>query len=209
MNCKEGLSKTCPHCSEKISSTLTSSPSSSTSLATTNSFAAHLASCVKRPIKCIRCGDQFPADVIVKHSRECQQVLRNASSSSSSSLLLTSPASMPVPPSFPPPSSKPTLLPSTFIKTTSNDVKKGEEDGEEEDQEGDQEENEEEDGDKKDKLARRTSQDLSHVNAVKEEKPSWKQDHENERNLERHGNHSKHFMDDAFHSSDPTKQVIN
>lgn len=85
-----------------------------------SNLSTHTSNCAKRPIKCIRCSQQFPADEIVGHSRECRaqkfpSPKKNprhtpsfTASSISASGTIAAPEdgrkSIPRPPSIPPPS---------------------------------------------------------------------------------------------------------
>lgn len=84
-SCKTSF-KACQHCDESVS---TSNPLLFASISARepsdcydsrnvqmpqSALSAHTARCSKRPIKCIRCCQLFPADVIVAHSTSCRFV---------------------------------------------------------------------------------------------------------------------------------------
>uniref|UniRef100_K3X265 SAM domain-containing protein n=1 Tax=Globisporangium ultimum (strain ATCC 200006 / CBS 805.95 / DAOM BR144) TaxID=431595 RepID=K3X265_GLOUD len=79
--------KNCVHCNESVRRPLIwlrSMPHAA--------LGAHTARCSKRPIKCIRCCQQFPADSIVAHSTNCKFVPSSASAASSSATASPQPA---------------------------------------------------------------------------------------------------------------------
>ncbi|GMF20366.1 unnamed protein product [Phytophthora fragariaefolia] len=87
----------------------------------------HASRCSKRPIKCIRCCQLFPADAIVAHSTNCKfvPVINPAPGGSPSQVQSQAtqqptsrpPIKIPPPPPFPPPSTATTPVPVSQLNT--------------------------------------------------------------------------------------------
>ncbi|KAF1793726.1 Sterile alpha motif/pointed domain [Phytophthora cactorum] len=82
-----------------------------------SALTTHASRCSKRPIKCIRCCQLFPADAIVAHSTNCKVEQGGNSAASSQTPAVRAPIKIPPPPPFPPPPTATTPTPTSQQNT--------------------------------------------------------------------------------------------
>ncbi|KAL3667429.1 hypothetical protein V7S43_007655 [Phytophthora oleae] len=92
-----------------------------------SALTTHASRCSKRPIKCIRCCQLFPADTIVAHSTNCKFVPGTSPAASSASPqpnanASRAPIKIPPPPPFPPPATATTPVSTPQQNTRSASV---------------------------------------------------------------------------------------